>query len=213
MTYKYIKSYRKRYKQKLVDLMGGKCMVCGYNRCIKALDFHHIDPKTKEFTISRMESMNWDSTFKEAKKCVLLCANCHRELHDGLIDCPLPIEIEYEKLSSYWVDWKNIPLEEELQKLTINEVAKKYNISNKTVYKECAKMGIDIAKIKKSKYVMHRFDVSKEELQKLVLEMPFSAIGKKFGVSDNAIRKRCKKLGIPIPKNGRGYWTKKGIWV
>jgi hypothetical protein len=110
MSYKYIKSYRKRYKQKLVDLMGGKCMICGYNRCIKALDFHHIDPKTKEFTISRMESLNWTKTIEEAKKCVLLCSNCHRELHDGLVECPQPIKIEYENLSTYWIDWEHIPL-------------------------------------------------------------------------------------------------------
>lgn len=53
-----------------------------------------------------------------------------------------------------------------------------------------------------------KFFVSKEELEKLVREHPMTALGKKFKVADNSIRKRCKKLGIEIPKHGRGYWAK-----
>lgn len=52
-----------------------------------------------------------------------------------------------------------------------------------------------------------KFQISKEELEKLVLEKPFTVIAKDFGVTDNAIRKRCKSLGIVVPRNGRGYWN------
>jgi hypothetical protein len=75
----------RRYKQELVDNLGGKCKECGYNKCLAALDFHHHS-KDKENCIARLLS---DGLIKkardEAKKCTLLCANCHRERHEGLI--------------------------------------------------------------------------------------------------------------------------------
>jgi DNA-binding CsgD family transcriptional regulator len=63
--------------------MGGKCYKCGYEKSLLALDFHHIDPKSKDGNVSKF----YDPTLREeeAKKCVLLCANCHREFHGGLI--------------------------------------------------------------------------------------------------------------------------------
>jgi len=57
---------------------------CGYDRCITAFDFHHVDAREKDFTISdRMTS--WKVIRSELDRCVLLCANCHREVHDGLL--------------------------------------------------------------------------------------------------------------------------------
>ena len=61
---------------------GGKCERCGYDTCIKALEFHHLDPSQKDFTISNDHFRLIDAV-NESKKCVLLCANCHRELHDN----------------------------------------------------------------------------------------------------------------------------------
>lgn len=66
------------------------CSICNYSKCFRALDFHHIDPKTKEFNISSFKSCkvfndaNGEILLKEVRKCVLLCANCHRELHDTI---------------------------------------------------------------------------------------------------------------------------------
>lgn len=75
---------KKEYKNSL----GGKCQVCGYNKCQKALHFHHIDPKTKNFAISEAlrKSYPQQEVWEEIKKCILVCANCHVEIHDGLID-------------------------------------------------------------------------------------------------------------------------------
>jgi hypothetical protein len=58
------------------------CEKCGYNKCARALHFHHINPKTKKFTISKAatRSMSKENIEKELKKCILLCANCHFEL-------------------------------------------------------------------------------------------------------------------------------------
>ena len=61
-------------------LHGGKCVRCGYDKCSGALEFHHIDPSQKDFTISN-DRAKLEESIEESKKCILLCANCHRELH------------------------------------------------------------------------------------------------------------------------------------
>ena len=71
-----------KIKEKQFD---GKCMRCGYNKCAKALDFHHLDPSKKDFTISN-DHFRLKEAVKEVKKCILICSNCHKELHDGLWD-------------------------------------------------------------------------------------------------------------------------------
>jgi len=77
---------RKKMKQKAVDALGGRCYLCGYNKCITALEFHHIDDD-KEFDISRKGSTSsWAVISKELKKCKLVCANCHREIHSEEIE-------------------------------------------------------------------------------------------------------------------------------
>jgi len=80
--------YTTRRRQKVmkmaIDYKGGKCIVCGYNKCTWALEFHHIDPKEKEFSISdKGYTRSWDKVKIELDKCVLLCANCHREVEAG----------------------------------------------------------------------------------------------------------------------------------
>ena len=76
--------YRKKIKQQCVNYKGGKCQVCGYCKCIEALEFHHINHLEKEFTISG-GTRSFESLKLELDKCILLCANCHRELHSGKI--------------------------------------------------------------------------------------------------------------------------------
>ena len=66
-------------------LHGGKCVRCGYDAYTGALEFHHIDPNQKDFTISN-DRAKLEESIEESKKCVLLCANCHREIHAGLFD-------------------------------------------------------------------------------------------------------------------------------
>jgi DNA replicative helicase MCM subunit Mcm2 (Cdc46/Mcm family) len=77
---------RKILRERAVQYKGGKCIHCGYFRCQAALDFHHIDPTQKEFGIS-MDGItrSWERVQKELDKCVLVCSNCHREIHAGLL--------------------------------------------------------------------------------------------------------------------------------
>lgn len=77
---------RKRYnlKHKLVEYKGGKCEICGYNKCDAALEFHHLNPNEKDFGIAyKGYTRNFDECKKEVDKCILVCANCHRELHEN----------------------------------------------------------------------------------------------------------------------------------
>lgn len=76
-------SYRNRVKTEAVVYKGGKCSICGYNKCQKALDFHHLNPLEKDFNISG-GTRSFESIKKELDKCVLVCSNCHTEIHSGL---------------------------------------------------------------------------------------------------------------------------------
>ena len=64
---------------------GGKCEKCGYDKYLGALDFHHINPEEKEMTIGD-RNFKLKECIEETKKCILICSNCHRELHAGLWD-------------------------------------------------------------------------------------------------------------------------------
>lgn len=76
--------WRKRTKQKLVDYKGGKCEICGYDKCIEALHFHHRNSDEKNFSISG-RSLSFEKLKTEVDKCILVCSNCHSEIHAGII--------------------------------------------------------------------------------------------------------------------------------
>ena len=78
------KSERRRRKETLVKMLGGHCVRCGYKKSLKALSFHHKDPRKKSFDISNNGNLmgEWNEVVKEAQKCELLCLNCHAELHN-----------------------------------------------------------------------------------------------------------------------------------
>lgn len=78
---------RKKIKNLAIEYKGGKCICCEYNKCTNALEFHHLDPSIKEFNIGKNgATRSWEKVKIELDKCVLLCSNCHREIHAGLID-------------------------------------------------------------------------------------------------------------------------------
>ena len=81
---------RRAIKTTLVAEAGGACVVCGYDRCARALGFHHLDPSTKEFGLAfGGMSRSLARARAEAGKCVLLCSNCHMEVEAGLTSVPL----------------------------------------------------------------------------------------------------------------------------
>ncbi len=102
--YKYknadkVVNWRRRVKIKLIQYLGGKCKICGYNKLIpSAYDFHHKDPSQKDFGISG-KTISFEKLKKEADKCDLLCCRCHKEVH----------EKEYEEQRKKTVEvWKKL---------------------------------------------------------------------------------------------------------
>jgi len=80
---------RRKVKQVLVEDAGGGCALCGYDRCVGALHFHHVDPASKAFHLSEQGVTRSLAVARaEAAKCVLLCSNCHAEVEAGLASLP-----------------------------------------------------------------------------------------------------------------------------
>ena len=77
------RSKKRAMKHLLVEYKGGKCVECGYDKCEGALQFHHIDEGTKDFTLANMKinEVSMTDLYKEADRCILLCANCHAQKH------------------------------------------------------------------------------------------------------------------------------------
>jgi len=84
-----------RIRNKVIDIVGDRCLVCGYNRACRNICFHHVDAEDKLFNLSMREvtGLAWKRVIKEIRKCIPLCMNCHGEVHGGLIS-----EEEIEKL-------------------------------------------------------------------------------------------------------------------
>lgn len=80
---------RDKLKIMAIAYKGGSCQCCNYNRYVGALEFHHLNPDEKDFGIaSRGYTRSWERNKAELDKCVLVCANCHREIHANIIPCP-----------------------------------------------------------------------------------------------------------------------------
>jgi len=74
----------------LVAEAGGRCAVCGYDRCGLNLHFHHVDPTAKSFDMTTGRGKGLETYRREARKCVLVCANCHGEIESGQVVSPPP---------------------------------------------------------------------------------------------------------------------------
>jgi len=84
---------RKTVRQKAIEYKGGKCQLCGYNKCLEALEFHHFSDK--DFGISQKGyTRSWEKVKAELDKCILLCANCHREVENGVTQLPRESGVE-----------------------------------------------------------------------------------------------------------------------
>ncbi len=81
---KYVVEWRKELKFRAIAYKGGGCRYCGYSKCVRSLQFHHRDPSQKDFGIST-SIRSWKRVKAELDKCDLVCANCHGEVHDGII--------------------------------------------------------------------------------------------------------------------------------
>lgn len=86
--YQNYQSQQKRGRERkieIVNIKGGSCEICGYNKSLAALSFHHLDPSTKKFQLDlrNLSNRKWNNILNELEKCQLLCMNCHAEVHHG----------------------------------------------------------------------------------------------------------------------------------
>lgn len=180
---------QKGMKTKCVEYKGGCCQKCGYDKYIGALEFHHLDPSQKDFDISKARSYSFDKAKEELDKCILVCANCHREIHgEKFKDLPVTNSISREE---YINNYKRDREAKAAEKVKAAEIRK-----------EIADSYIPYSDNKKTKINWPKV----EEMSKLIWEMSTSKLARKLGVSDNAVGKFCDKHGIDKP--GRGYWRK-----
>lgn len=99
-----VKSWRRRWKSRIIIAMGGRCGCCGYDKSEEALQLHHVDPGKKEvsFSFMRAQPRAAESLIPELLKCVLVCSNCHFEIHAGITPNPPLVfdEAKYRMLLS-----------------------------------------------------------------------------------------------------------------
>ena len=183
-------SHIKRRKSNLIKLFDSKCCICGFNTFQEALEFHHVNPSTKEFGLSASNSMtkSLDKQIVEAKKCVLVCANCHRGIHAGYIQIP--------------ENWQSF-FREDVEKQLLDEI----EITKHGQKNYCVRCGKEILSSNakycpECKHFMDRVveRPSREELKQLIRTKTFTEIAASYGVSDNAIRKWCDLEGLPRKK-------------
>lgn len=170
-----IKKWRNYTKQRMIDAMGGKCQCCGYNTCNRSLAFHHVDPLQKDmgFDDLRLNTNGWKFIIIELKKCVLVCHNCHGEIHSGIREIPL----EYDKFNDSYEEYKAQP---DLEKCS--QCGNVKRDSTKYCSRSCA------AK------VSGKVDWENIDLLELLNTYTVAELVDKLGISDGAIYKRRKKL-------------------
>lgn len=101
-----VKKWRKNTKTRIIQAMGGGCAICKYSKCQSALALHHLDPSKKDFSFGAIRSSpkSWSKIVLELKKCVMLCHNCHSEVHEGITEIPE----NYEKFNVSFTNYKSI---------------------------------------------------------------------------------------------------------
>ena len=166
------------YKELCVEYKGGKCEICGYDKYIGALDFHHKDPSQKKFNIAAAKLRQFNNeTIEELDKCQMLCANCHREVHNIH---------NIKELKNTWAEYKKLKKEQLNRTHNKNSICICGNKKSKKS-KQCLKCN--------NKKALER---NIDEVIAKIKETNWTQAGKFFGVSDNALRKFLKNREIDI---------------
>lgn len=169
---------RDKLKTMAVEYKGGCCEICGYNKSIAALEFHHLNAADKEYSIGdKGYTRSWENIKNEIDKCILVCANCHREIHFEKEKCNYSILEEENKYNSN-------------KEQFCNKCGKKlYSKSNTGMCLVC--YSYSIRKVTRP---------TKEILSDEIKTNSFVYLGKKYGVSDNTIKNWCKQYDLPFEK-------------
>ena len=208
-NYRHVKKRRSKLKEELVKYKGGKCQICGYDKCIEALEFHHLNNDEKDFTISSYLNLSIDKLKSEVDKCILVCANCHREIHHKENEEKKEItkkeeqkffseffkkrdeyDVKYIKNSYKYLGDAGI-FDDLKANMKRKDILKKYHISNETFNKFLKENNILYGQQK-----VFVKNPTKDELTKLLSENSKASIARMFGVSWSTVYKWCKKYHI-----------------
>lgn len=170
-----VKVWRQQVKERVVKSMGGKCRCCGYDKCLASLDLHHINPSEKELSLGgiRANPKSWKKIVSELRKCILVCSNCHGEIHYGARKLPENFPTFDESYAEY-----------KIAKTTSCPICGKEKESrNRTCSYSCS------AKLSRS------IDWSKYDLKKLFIDdkLTLNEISCIVGCSCLSVSKRLKK--------------------
>ena len=169
----HVTQSRRLTKIKLIEYKGGQCEVCGYNKRIpSAYDFHHSDPREKIFGISNGNTLGIETMKKEVDKCILLCKNCHAEIHDTIIDVDILWDKALQQTSNGKIFTKMFTCN------TCGKIEKQRAPNQKYCGYDCSSVG--------RRKVENR--PTKEEILKMLDTETRVSLGKKFKVSETTIR-------------------------
>ena len=188
----------KRWRNKLaaIKYLGGKCKRCGLEceeDMIGVFSFHHRNPEEKDFGISsKYDRLSWEKIKKELDKCELVCNNCHGRIHAiSQNDQQFLNDVfDYNGDLDIWM-WGR-----KKKELQIRE-------SRRCKRSKCSHCGAPIyerfkyCSQKCARLSSRKVDrPNKEDLEEMINTMSWLAIGKKYEVSDNAVRKWARSYGI-----------------
>jgi predicted nucleic acid-binding Zn ribbon protein len=182
MSTKHVQSWRSRTKERIITAFGGKCGICGYNKGKWALQMHHLDPDEKEFSLAAVRGWPtaWNSIVGELRKCVMLCSNCHSEVHEGITKIPKDVA----RFDEQYADYKEM---ERLERLREMETpcgvcgTPFYNSRGKYCSQKCAKIA--------SRRVVRP---SREELEAMLKIKSVNQVAKDYNVTWHAVKKWLK---------------------
>jgi hypothetical protein len=179
-TRAYVKKWRDTTKDRMVLAMGGECVICGYKKCTSALALHHLDPKEKELSFAKIRAnpKSWDKIVVELRKCILVCTNCHNEIHEGIIEIPKDVKRFNEEFSDFYVK----KAEQFFDICPICGGKKRKNLI--TCSHNCA------AKMSR------KVDWDNIDLTNLIKTKSNTEIGFDLGITEASVRKRMKVLNI-----------------
>lgn len=176
MSSTHVMNWRNRIKCKLIAYKGGRCQRCGYNKnCPAVYVFHHRDPVKKSFGLGG-KTLSFERLKCEADKCDLLCHNCHNELHWELQ--------EVDRLKRIDEVRQVVPLEN----IQCGYCKKRFKQTARGQY-YCSPICYNTGRRKVKR-------PTRQQLIKLLAKTSWTAIGRTYGVSDNAVRKWAKSYGL-----------------
>jgi ribosomal protein L40E len=189
------KFWRTQIKHRVVEAFGNQCQCCHQSYPDCCYDAHHLNPDEKDFNISAGNmngAKSWNKIRDEVTKCALVCSNCHRLIHNHIIESPIHSNFNFDYYDWDLTQFKQIDAE------TLSPL----DNGERLICPQCGGQKSPQADLCSNCSSSHalRFDVTREELKDLIYKLPFTKIGEQFGVSDNAIRKRCLKFGLPSKK-------------